>query len=234
MTRRTLIVCLLCALSAIAVWAVVVRNSQWQALRVEKSRQLHELHRELLAKSTPARAATQAKEGQPPETPSPGTPADVSPQLLRLRNEATLLAAKRAELLPLRAENQQLRLKVAAMQTNMSAALPPGYMRKSQARLVGFATPENTLQSFLWAVHNRDVTNLLQALSPTSTQQLQTQSARDAFLNQMQAFVGMNVLEREELPDGRTKLKVQIMPDLPAGDITFQNVNGQWEMDMPR
>ena len=46
--------------------------------------------------------------------------------------------------------------------------LPPGYIRKSEARMVGYSTPDDTLQSFLWAIQNRDLTNVLQALAPDS------------------------------------------------------------------
>ena len=44
--------------------------------------------------------------------------------------------------------------------------LPPGYVRKRDARLVGFNTPEDTLQSLLWAIQNHDLAKVLEAFTP--------------------------------------------------------------------
>ena len=47
-----------------------------------------------------------------------------------------------------------------------SGTLPPGYVRKRQARLVGYNTPEDTIQSFLWAVQNHDAVRQILKVEP--------------------------------------------------------------------
>jgi hypothetical protein len=95
------------------------------------------------------------------------------------------------------------------------------------------------LQSFLWALHNRDSTNLLQALAPASAQQLQAEFQRSPeasrrLFEEMQAFIGFRVLEQRQSVDGSLNVKIEIVPELPPADIRFHLVNGQWLMDLPR
>jgi hypothetical protein len=226
MNRRTLMFGLMSLLSLTAVWAVLIQHHQLQSLRKQT--------RIVASISTPLPPTSAANESAT-STASVGATADTSPELLRLRSEAGLLAARQRELLPLQTENEQLRARINAAGTNIGAALPPGYLRKSQARFVGYGTPDDTLQSFLWALHNRNLTNLLQALTPGSAKLLQSQTeSMDSFLEQMQALVGMSITEREQLPDGGMALKVQVLPELPPANITFRNTNREWKMDLPR
>src|ERR1019366_3312248 len=95
-------------------------------------------------------------------------------ELLKLRSTVTQLIHRRNELAGVSKDNENLRSQIATRGPNASpgTALPPDYIRASQAQWVGLATPENTIQSFLWSVRNRDVTNLLQTLNVASNQQM--------------------------------------------------------------
>ena len=89
------------------------------------------------------------------ETNAPGTTGQVlnlSPELLQLRSQVTLLSAQVRGLNFVTQENARLRgqLAAAAQNTATGIQLPPGYVRKNQARLAGYKTPEDTLQSFFY------------------------------------------------------------------------------------
>jgi len=129
--------------------AVALQRRQVLNLRAEQQRKLADT-------TAPAEAIT-----APPVTPSPS----VSRELLQLRNQVAQLRRRRDELLPVRSEHEQLVLQLGARGKNASA-LPPNYIRKAQAQLVGYNSPEATLQSFLFAIRNHDLTNFFQAFTP--------------------------------------------------------------------
>src|SRR5207247_2659168 len=74
-------------------------------------------------------------------------------EVRKLRNEVSQLRAQRSELEPLRDENQ--RLKTAPIRSVSSAVQitqQPEYFARENWIFAGYATPEATLQSFLWAM----------------------------------------------------------------------------------
>ncbi len=184
----------------------------------------------------------------PPTAPEPPPSAQSGPgdrlseaeegQLLRLRSQVTLLLARRRELASVRAENDQLGARLAAGRTNPAAAtgLPPGYVLRSQAQWVGLATPDATIESFLWALRNRDVTNLLQTLAPADAQKLQHAFQRaDGRAGDLfdAPFPGMAIVNREPLPDGSIQATVELAPGITIPKFRFQQVGGEWKMGWP-
>jgi hypothetical protein len=104
--------------------------------------------------------------------------------------------------------------------------------------MVGFNTPEDALQSFLWAIQNRDLTNLLQALAPDQSKLLQaelTQPGRSAddLFRDAGALPGIRVVGRKESArDGLLDLEVEVIPGIPPKTIRFQQINGQWRIEL--
>jgi hypothetical protein len=215
-----------------ALWGVIAQRRQLENLRAEKQRQLERL-------SAPAKTAVPgpADTGDAAQAPTPGSP---SPELLRLRNEVSQLMAKQRGLAGVSNESHQLEALAAARATNTGAplTLPPGYILRSQAQWSGFNTPDNTVQSFLWAAQNRDLTNLLQALTPEFAQQVMGQfqqkggAASNEFFQGLSHFPGMRVVERQPQPDGSIELKVEIVPGMPEQPIHVRFLNGQWKLDL--
>ena len=158
-------------------------------------------------------------------------------ELLRLRSEVARLTARRRELAVARGENERLRAQVAASRTNVSDAnaLPPGYVRRSEARLVGYTTPADTIQSLLWAVQNRDFTNFLEAFIPEAAQQLRQQVARsgeDDFFKDASIIPGMRIKSQQQMPDGSIELEMEIVPGEPLPEkMRFRQINGQWKLE---
>jgi len=103
--------------------------------------------------STPAQSIAMSSSADDNGEGAPGTvaPAEaVSPELLRLRNEVTRLNARKRELAGAPEEAERLRAQSVRSATNSAAGirLPPGYMRKGEAQLVGYSTPETLSNRF--------------------------------------------------------------------------------------
>ena len=217
------------------LWGVWNQRGQVADLRAEQQ----QLLAHLAAREESAAASATAETGGTRPGASPPTLA-VTPDLLRLRGEVTRLAERRRELAGVGAENQRLRAQLASQATNGPAGirLPPGYVRKSEARLVGYNTPDDTLQSLLWAVQNRDMTNLLQAFAPDRAEHLMAelaQSNRSAedFFRDAAVLPGMAILSRKQLPDGGVELEVEMAPDLKPAPIRMGHIRGQWKITAP-
>ena len=166
--------------------------------------------------------------------PGPATP---SLELLKLRAEVAQLGNRKHELADARVESERLHGLLATRATNAPGdfSLPAGYIRKSDARLVGYTTPENTMQSLLWAVQNRDASGLLQAFDPENAKQLkermQDPSSTDEVFKEFEVLPGMHVLGREAGADGAEVLTVEIMPGIESPvQLRFKPFEGQWKL----
>ncbi len=153
-------------------------------------------------------------------------------ELLRLRNEVSQLMERKKGLASLRSENQMLQARLTAKGTNTASGLPPGYLRTRDAQWVGTTTPENTLQSFLWALKNRDQNSLLRLLTPEAGDQLKNNL--EGFFNGAQ-IPGMRPVNPETLSDGSINMPIELAPGegaLPGKTIHFRQINGEWRMDL--
>jgi len=230
MNFRNVVVCVLVLLCLTTVWAAIAHHRQILTLRDEEQRLAVE-----------AEHSTQL----PPVAPSTlESTTDhlqaeaVSSELLKLRGEVGLLRQRRRELEGVRQENERLRLQVASMLTNPVSGqkLPPGYIRKQHARFVGYNTPEDTLQSFLWALANHNYQGVLDAFSPQMAEQFgisvpATQSSN--FFQQVETQLpGLGVVGRKEASDGVVELTVEFAPGVES-PIRLALFNGQWKLVDP-
>ena len=169
-----------------------------------------------------------------PTPPQVASSPSVSREVLQLRNQVGQLRRRRDELLPVRAEHDRLVLELAARGTNASG-LPRNFIRKSEARLVGYNSPEATLQSFLYAIRNRDLTNFFQAFTPEGVSRLKSQGLEspdrlEKLFDESQDLIGLSILDQKRQQD-LIAANVQILPGLPPTPILFRLVNSQWKMD---
>lgn len=214
---------------------LLVQGRQLATLRAEEQ--------DLVSKSRLAEATSRRSPmaAPTPETSELRVAASPSFELLRLRSEVNRLRTRRYDLFSVTNENVQLRaqLRDRATNTPTATALPPGYILRSQAQYAGCNTPEATMQSFLWALQNRDFNILLQTLTPESIPKMESQvrqggNSTNEFFNQAAVLAGMAILERRQLPDGSIMAKVQIVPGIPPEKIRFQPIGGQWKIQFPR
>jgi len=199
--------------------AVALQRLQVLELRAEQQQKLAD--------------ATAPAEAPPP--PQVESSPSVSREVLQLRNQVGQLRRRHDELLPVRAEHDRLVLELAARGTNASS-LPRNFIRKLDARLVGYNSPEATLQSFLYAIRNRDLTNFLQAFTPEGVSRLKSQGLEspdrlEKLFDDSQGLIGLSILEREQQQPDVIVANVQILPGLPPDKVFFRLVNGQWKMD---
>ena len=159
-------------------------------------------------------------------------------ELLRLRGEVGQLERRKRALNNARAENETLRTQLATRGTNAPGAfvLPAGYIKKSEARFSGYGTPEDTIQSLLWAIQNQDATRVLQAFSPETAQHLETEIQRrgspEEFFKDVKALPGMRIIEKETEPDGTAVLTVEMLPgdETHTERIRLKQFDSQWKL----
>jgi hypothetical protein len=226
--RRGLTISLVVAIGGAMISAVFLRQNRITTLKAERTQVLARL-------ADPAEVSP---------TVAPAEPLDFkqnshspSIELLKLRAEVTRLGNRKHELANARVESERLHGQLATRGTNAPGGvpLPAGYLRKSEARNVGYATPEATIQSLLWAIQNRDSSSLLQAFGPENAKELkermQSPASTEAFFKEVEVWPGMHVLGRESGPDGTEVLTVEIIPGLESKQqLRFKQLEGQWKL----
>ena len=203
-------------------------------LRAEKA--------QLLAQST------QPAENTPPQ-PSLAQPAiipAVSSELLQLRNQVSQARTRLPELAEVRSESDRLHQQLAATGTKSTGpvgAFAPGYIPRSKAAMVGFNTPEDALQSYLWALQNTNVATLAQAFAaeafnslkppqspPNTPEEYFGSISQSSMRGDINGIPGVAVTSKQVLPDGTVALTIQTLPEFPPETIRFKQVNGEWKM----
>jgi hypothetical protein len=225
MSARKLLTIALTATCIAALWSIFAEGRQLSELRAEQKR--------LEAPNPETNNRVMEIAASPLVTP------EVPRELLQLRAEVARLSAQQRELASARPENERLRIQVENRRTNSTGAKGIGtlYTRKSDARWVGYSTPENTLQSFFWAVHNHDMTKFLETLDPEKADRfkervLGSSSTADEFFKSFPP--GFAIVGRREDPnDGSMRLDVQIIPDMPPEPFVFRQIAGQWKLQPP-
>jgi hypothetical protein len=220
MNQRTLINTLLASMALAAGWAILAQHHDLALLRAH--------YQQVQAETAAGGDAPPGEAGLPAGSAVMG----ISPELLKLRSEVTRLTQRQKELEPIRLEHEKLRAQETGMQTNGAPAegLPEGYIRKAQARMVGYGSPEATLQSLLWAVQNRDLTNVVRALPPALGNTLLSQGANSEFFANANTLPGLGILKQDTTADGDIWATVIIAPGFPHLFIHFKAIGGEWRI----
>ena len=168
------------------------------------------------------------------EAPSAPDQDAASRELLQLRAQVTKLTARKRELAGVAKESEKLKVQLTAGATNSGGLPVAGYIRRNQAQFLGYSTPENTVQSWLWAIQNHDLERVLQALTPADAKTLQAgiraSGDPDGFFKGVGAIPGLAIQSRQTMPDGSEELLVYIAPQVPPQKLQLQLVNGEWKM----
>ncbi|HZR16671.1 MAG TPA: hypothetical protein VFE51_05030 [Verrucomicrobiae bacterium] len=222
MTKRNWIIVATWLLCLSAISAVLVQRKQLAALRASTA--VVEPGPASLEKSS---SAVYAGSLSPEE----------SRELLQLRGEVTRLTARKRQLAGVAAESERLKAQLDANPNpdrSSGIALPVGYIRKANAQFLGYFTPENTVQSWLWALQHHDVPKLLQSLTPDEAVNVQgrmiSKDDVEAFFKNTDSLPGLAIQGRKDLPDGSVELQLYLAPNLPPQPIRMQVVNGEWKM----
>jgi len=227
MKLRMLFNCVLALICLAEVGGIYVQHQQVDRLHTEE--------REFLSRlaGPSAAAATPPAEVQPV---SSGASSGVSADLLKLRSEVTRLAQRQRELAGVTAEGDRLRNQLDARATNVTPeGVPAGFLLKSRAQYMGYNSPEDTVQSLLWAFQNRDTTNLLRAFVPETAERLARQFQADeaAAFDSGEDLTGIGIVARDQHPDGSVTLSLQISTNGRTESILFRFVDGGWKVADP-
>ena len=166
-------------------------------------------------------------------------------ELLKLRNQITELTRKRNELTNVEPEHLHLIAEIEARRTNNAASrfpVPPGYIRRSEARWMGTGTPRDTMESFLWTVENRNFERLLQVLSKDAIASLRQHGAARApdehaeaerLFESYSRMPGMRIVGKQDFGDDEAHLRLDFLPGMmPPQSVVLHRVNGQWKLDV--
>jgi hypothetical protein len=207
------------------VSAVFVQRSQVAGLRARQAQLLSANSDAAQLPSSPDTAVS----------PDPAAAEGSSRELLRLRAQVTRLTARKRELAGVVEENERLKAQLATNPATTGGLPVLGYVRRAQAVYLGYSTPENTMQSWLWAIQNHDAAKMFQALSTDEAQNLQARIRADGaetVFKDLGVIPGLAIQSRQSLPDGSVELEVYMVPNLPAQKIRLhQQLNGEWKMD---
>jgi hypothetical protein len=213
---------------------IIITCCGFLAATFRQTRELLHLRAQEHALLTPAETSAESS----PSTQN-GTAAapEVSTELLQLRNEVSQLKRRRDELAAAKAENQRLRSQLSSRPKTNAGSLVPGYIRKTQAQFVGYSTPENTVQSFLWAIKSKDPARLLQAFTPEAAQHFQAEMKRtgdgNSFFEEATALVGLGIVSNEPVEPGVIKIGLQVVPELPTMHLPMRQIDNEWKLDWP-
>jgi hypothetical protein len=217
MQTPTLITLIASAVSVVAALAALQQQSRIALLRAD------------LSQLRGSRAVT-----NPTAPPRPTAANDLTEsqrlELLQLRADLARLTQRQRELASARAENAALKARAA---TNAPAAPPPGWIRRTDARFAGTASPEAALQSFLWAIEQRDTNALLQLVTPAAATQLQQAMQQDrpgGFWDEARIIPGFRIAGVEPRSDSETVLKVEFLPGDKPVDMVARRVGQEWRL----
>jgi hypothetical protein len=204
----------------------------------KQRQQLHELRGQ--ARSLQSQVETATNAAAPESAISvPATPASHSGpplELLRLRSQVGQLERRKRELAGVSAEHQRLQTELTTKPAGSqgSGALPAGYIRRAEAKNLGFNSPENALQSFLWGIEHRDLPTVMQFFGPEQAKRMAADAEQrgEEFWKEAGVVPGLHVTDRNQKVDGTVELTVQIIPndDTAISKMVFQQFEGQWRL----
>lgn len=163
--------------------------------------------------------------------------------LLRLRSEATQLRTKAAEADKLRAENQKLRSELrsaAAQPTNAGAGTNAPSAGKNFSReswtFSGYASPEATLVSAIWAMREGNPRAYLDSLSPEEAARQnkvwENKSEADIGAQSQQTvanITGFQILSSQNISDNEVQMSVFVAGPDKTEQVSVVRVGGDWK-----
>jgi len=166
-------------------------------------------------------------------------------ELLRLRNQAAQLKVATNETQQLRnqvrqaaSENERLR----AAQANVVAAASspvtaPDTFPKEQWKFAGYASPEASFQSTLWAMSQGDSRTFLAGLTAEeranvekSWQNKSTEQIGEEGRRETREISGFRILERREIADDQVALTIYASGKGDTAEMLLQRIGSEWKL----
>jgi len=171
-------------------------------------------------------------------------------EVLKLRVEVTELQTQTNQITVLMDANQKLRDSLRAARTpaqsggskkkNPEDALPQDIHPKDSWAYRGYATPEATLESTLWAMVNGDRETALKAFGPDMLPEMVKQSEGQDFAEVMKKMkmAEFRILDRQQISPDEMVLSIYTARQDENGnklensqeDTVFKRINGEWKV----
>jgi hypothetical protein len=173
-------------------------------------------------------------------------------ELLRLRAEATQLREETNQIGPLLEENKKLLVSLQSAKRPLSNestgarvkkgpedALPQDIHPKETWGYRGYASPDATVESTLWAMAHGDKAAMLEAFSPEMRSDMQKQMDGKDFAEAVtnMNFAEFRILDRRPLSDDEMVLSIYTARQDANGntkgnteDTVFQRIGGEWKV----
>jgi RNA polymerase sigma factor (sigma-70 family) len=160
--------------------------------------------------------------------------------LLKLRGEVAGLRSQTNEMKKLEAENQRLRLSLAAgafakrgpQTPSAEEALP-----KESWAFVGYAEPESTFQSMVWAMTHGEVKTFLAGLSPDNEEFKNAQGKSDHEIaehsKEFDGVTAFKIINKEPVSDDEAILTVYAFGINESARFKFQRLGSDWKFVGP-
>lgn len=227
------------ALAAVALVAVLYQGFVLSAARSEnrslKSQQEQAMRR---APGDAARAPTGAEMEELEKLKAE------TRDLHKVRNEIRQLRERTPDLDRLRADNLRLRSEAGAATgavVQASASAPAPLVTRESLADAGSGTPEAALQSFFWAMRERNVARLRAALGGDQADGLRGQSDEEILAEagkMNETFQGYQVIAKKVLSTDEVKLGVRVHlrgegePAPQEMALSIKRVGNDWKLDL--
>ena len=230
------------AIAAIGLASVLV----WQHFSNDSLRQDNDRLKQFLV------ASKQLSDVSAPAATDDTLKEDQQAELLKLRAEVTQLRTQTNQIGVLTEANQKLRdslkdARTAQGQPNASKkklnpedALPQDIHPKGDSwAFRGYATPDATIESTLWAMMNGDKATILGAFAPDMLPDIQKQMEKADFAAEMKDMnmAEFRVLDRQQLSPDEMVLTIYTSRQDANGSVNgnsentvFDRIDGQWKV----
>lgn len=153
-------------------------------------------------------------------------------ELPKLRNEVRKLREEKRELEKLQTENQRLAasLKAAPKTGAPSLSEAEGFVLKQTWSNAGFATPEATVQTFFWAIAQRDAKRIAECMPDNDRQKIERGLRGDESFSDLAKMQGFRIVEKKQIAEDKVELGIQAAAGGRVMPMPVRLVNGEWKL----
>ena len=216
-------------------FVAIVATAGWQRNAISRTRTANETLRQQNAVP-----AIPGSDVVPVATEEIETLQIANADLPKLRNEVRKLRDDKRELEKLQTENERL---AASLKAAPKTSAPPlseaeGFVLKQTWSKAGFATPEATVQTFFWAIANKDITSLAECVTGDARKSMEEELQRSAaggkaFEESFGPFAkmqGFRIAEKKQLSENKVELSIQAAAGGRAMPMRLQLEHGEWKL----
>lgn len=238
MTRLALSFVGVIAVGGIAA-SLVIRHGEQVRLREQAEAWRQQAEQLAQASAENERLSNLVARSASPQALSP----DRLRELLRLRGQVGLLRQVAGEQAELQATNQRLRAGMAVSEEELAAArAAPNFWAKEQLAFAGYAEPEATLKTMLWAMSNGDakahmaccvsgpeaVARLEKELGEKAAAEVAAEGKRLA--ESMAPSIGFHIVDKKVNSADEVALKLSFDGEGKTRWFVMQRVASEWKM----